>query len=223
MKKLIPILLAVFALVSCEKDPDMDKLDNEYLVFTSHDTSTKFNDFSTYYIPDSILIIGDKKDPEYWKDENAQTIINAFKTKMNAAGYTAVDKDDADLGLQVSYVASTYYFHGYYNDGPWWGYYPGYWYPGYWGGNWGGGWYYPYPITYSYSTGSLLADMINLKKCSGRTKREINCCLECIHQRVAGWKWQFECKPYNYCHQPSIHSESLSEKINVSETSIHLK
>ena len=73
MKKLIPILLAVFALVSCEKDPDMDKLDNEYLVFTSHDTSTKFNDFSTYYIPDSILIIGDKKDPEYWKDENAQT------------------------------------------------------------------------------------------------------------------------------------------------------
>lgn len=163
MKKLIPILLAVFALVSCEKDPDMDKLDNEYLVFTSHDTSTKFNDFSTYYIPDSILIIGDKKDPEYWKDENAQIIINAFKTKMNAAGYTAANKDDADLGLQVSYVASTYYFHGYYNDGPWWGYYPGYWYPGYWGGNWGGGWYYPYPITYSYSTGSLLADMINLK------------------------------------------------------------
>ena len=136
MKKLIPILLAVFALVSCEKDPDMDKLDNEYLVFTSHDTSTKFNDFSTYYIPDSILIIGDKKDPEYWKDENAQIIINAFKTKMNAAGYTAANKDEADLGLQVSYVASTYYFHGYYNDGPWWGYYPGYWYPGYWGGNW---------------------------------------------------------------------------------------
>lgn len=61
MKKLIPILLAVFALVSCEKDPDMDKLDNEYLVFTNHDTSTKFSDFNTYYIPDSILVIGDKK------------------------------------------------------------------------------------------------------------------------------------------------------------------
>ncbi len=103
MKKLIPILLAVFALVSCEKDPDMDKLDNEYLVFTSHDTSTKFNDFSTYYIPDSILIIGDKKDPEYWKDENAQTIINAFKTKMNAAGYTAVDKDRQVYHRQATY------------------------------------------------------------------------------------------------------------------------
>ena len=35
MKKLIPILLAVFALASCEKDPDMGKLDNNYLVYTT--------------------------------------------------------------------------------------------------------------------------------------------------------------------------------------------
>ena len=163
MKKLIPILLAVFALVSCEKDPDMDKLDNEYLVFTNHDTSAKFNSFSTYYVPDSILVIGDSKEPEYWKDDNAQLIISAFVAKMDGAGYMRTpDKEDADLGLQLSYVASTYYFSGYYNNGPWWNYYPGYWIPGYWGGYWGGGWYYPYSITYSYSTGSLLADLVNL-------------------------------------------------------------
>ncbi len=66
MKKLIPILLAVFALVSCEKDPDMDKLDNEYLVFTNHDTSAKFNSFSTYSIRQH-LVIGDSKEPEYWQ------------------------------------------------------------------------------------------------------------------------------------------------------------
>ena len=30
MKKLIPILLAVFALVSCEKDPDMDAVFGKY-------------------------------------------------------------------------------------------------------------------------------------------------------------------------------------------------
>ena len=57
--------------------------------------------------------------------------------------------------------------------GPWWGYYPGYLYPGYWGGNWGGGWYYPYPITYSYSTGSLLADMINLKNAPEGQKEKL--------------------------------------------------
>lgn len=174
MKKLIPILLAVLALASCEKEPDMNKLDYEYLVFTSHDTATEFTGFSTYYIPDSILVIGDKKDPEYWKDENAQALIRAFVTQMNTTGYTRVaDKEKADLGLQVSYIASTYYFQGYYDDGPWWGYYPGYWYPGYWGGNWGGGWYYPYPITYSYSTGSLLADMVNLKNAPEGQKEKL--------------------------------------------------
>ena len=36
----------------------------------------------------------------------------------------------------------------------------------YWG-NWGY-WYYPYPVTYSYSTGSLLTDMINLKAPEGK-------------------------------------------------------
>ena len=116
----------------------MDKLDNEYLVFTNHDTSAKFNSFSTYYVPDSILVIGDSKEPEYWKDDNAQLIISAFVAKMDGAGYMRTpDKEDADLGLQLSYVASTYYFNGYYNNGPWWNYYPGYWIPGYWGGYWG--------------------------------------------------------------------------------------
>lgn len=41
------------------------------------------------------------------------------------------------------------------------------------GGNWGGGWYYPYPITYSYSTGSLLADMINLKNAPEGQKEKL--------------------------------------------------
>ena len=40
MKKFIPLLLAVFAvtLASCEKDPDMDKLDNNYLVYLNSAT-----------------------------------------------------------------------------------------------------------------------------------------------------------------------------------------
>ena len=42
MKKLIPILLAVFALASCEKDPDMGKLDDNYLVYTNHDEKADF-------------------------------------------------------------------------------------------------------------------------------------------------------------------------------------
>ena len=157
MKKLVPILIAVFAFMSCEKDPDMSKLDSDYLVFTNYDKSVDFNSFTTYYLPDSVMIIGEKEKPDYWTGENATKIIDAYVSNMNTRGYTRVtDKDEADLGLQVSYIESTHYFTGYnhYNDAYWWWGYPGYWHSYYWG-NWGD-WYYPYPVVYSYSTGSLL-------------------------------------------------------------------
>ena len=114
MKKFIPLLLAVFAvtLASCEKDPDMDKLDNNYLVYTNYDKKADFKTFETYYLPDSILVIGDKENAEYWKDENAQEILSAYVANMNSRGYIRVDdREEADLGLQVSYVRSTYYFN----------------------------------------------------------------------------------------------------------------
>ena len=46
----------------------------------------------------------------------------------------------------------------------------GYWSSWYWGG-WGGGWYYPYPVVYSYSVGSLLAEMLNLKAQQGEKQK----------------------------------------------------
>lgn len=170
MKRLIPILLAVIAFAACQKDPDLDKLDNDYLVFTNYDQQADFASFNTYYIPDSILLITDKAKAEYWSGAQAEEIINAYITNMQTRGYTRVDdKDEADLGIQVSYVASTYYFTSYTSDPYWWNGYPGYWNSYYWG-NWGY-WYYPYPITYSYSTGSILTDMVNLKAPQGEKEK----------------------------------------------------
>ena len=164
MKKLVFLLFAALSLTACEKDADTDKLDNEYLVFTSHDAATKFNSFTTYYMPDSILLIGDSKKSECLKDDNAKLLVSAFIAEMDGHGYLrTTDKSKADLGVMMSYVKSTYYIDNYYGNGPWWGNYPGYWYPGYWGGNWGGGWCYPFPVTYSFNTGSLLTDLVNLK------------------------------------------------------------
>ena len=111
MKKVFPILLmtaAVFA--SCEKEADSDQLDNKFVVYTNYDKSASFGSFSTYYLPDSILIIGDKQEAEYWQDENAKQIIAAYATNMNNRGYVRTyNKEEANLGLQVSYVKSTYY------------------------------------------------------------------------------------------------------------------
>lgn len=74
MKKLIPILLAVFALASCEKDPDMGKLDDNYLVYTNYDKKADFK-VPTFYLAPQILVISDSKEPEYLEGEGAEQIL----------------------------------------------------------------------------------------------------------------------------------------------------
>ncbi|MCD7976062.1 MAG: DUF4136 domain-containing protein [Tannerellaceae bacterium] len=154
--------LILLAVVSCQKDPDTSKLDDDFPVSTSYDKSAVFSNYSTFYIPDSVLVLDGNERASYLTEENGGSIIAAFVKNMENRGYTQIaDRDSADLGLQVSYVQDVNYIGsgGYYDDYWWWDY-PGYWGPGYWG-NWGG-WYYPYSVYYSYSVGSLLAEMVDL-------------------------------------------------------------
>ena len=161
MKRFIYLFIAAFAITSCQKDPDMDDLDNDFLVYTSYDAKADIASFTNYVLPDSILLIGSGNKAEYWKGEDAQEIIDAFVAGMDGRGYTRVtEKDQADLGIQLSYVKQVTYYVGY--DSPyWWYYYPYYWAPGYWG-NWYG-WYYPYAVYYGYTSGSMLAEAVDLK------------------------------------------------------------
>lgn len=143
------------AFASCQKSPDIDMLDNDYLVYTNYDADTDFKSISTFHIIDSILIIGNDEKASYWKNSNSAKVVNAYSNGLVAAGYTPVAEDEVpDMVLQLSYINTTYYFNVY-GSGPWWNYYPGYW-------NWGGwGWYYPYSFTYSYSTGSIIGELVN--------------------------------------------------------------
>lgn len=163
MKQVFPMLFAVALLVAaCEKTPDTGKLDDDYLVYTDYDAETDFAKFTTFYVPDSVLIIDNSSNkPKFLYGTPASELIIANYVKgMEQAGYVrTLDKANADLGMQVSYVEDTYRFR-YYNNFPWWYGYPWYWSFGYWG-NWGG-WYWPYSITYSYSTGSVLGELVDL-------------------------------------------------------------
>lgn len=163
MKQVFPMLFAVALLVAaCEKTPDTGKLDDDYLVYTDYDAETDFAKFTTFYVPDSVLIIDNSSNkPKFLYGTPASELIIANYVKgMEQAGYVrTLDKANADLGMQVSYVEDTYRFR-YYNNYPWWYGYPWYWNFGYWG-NWGG-WYWPYSITYSYSTGSVLGELVDL-------------------------------------------------------------
>ena len=162
MKKLIPILVAVFAFSACEKQPDSDKLEDGTLVLTEYQQGANFSSFTTFYIPDSVLEINSiKGDTTFVKADYAQAIRSAFIQNMSSRGYVnTTDKSSADLGIQISYAKASYYLPTI--GAPW--DYDAYWWPGYWHGGWRGySWYYPYAVTYSYHVGSIIADMINLK------------------------------------------------------------
>ena len=141
--------LVAVAFCACQKEPSTSGLHKDYLVYTAYDTEADFGALDTYYLPDSILLIGAADKTEYWKDDNALEIVNTVAGRMNAAGYTRTDdKEAANVGLQLSYVQKVTYFVGY--DYPyWWWYYPYYWTPGYWG-DWLG-WHYPYRVYYGYT------------------------------------------------------------------------
>lgn len=160
MKKILLIPALALLAVACHKEPYIDS-DNEYLVYTSPGKDATFASFTTFDLADSLLVIGQSAKPEYSQSQNALALIQAVRTNMENAGYIYTpDNPDADLGIQMTYVIKTDRYVQYYNDPYWWLNYPGYWSPGYWGNY--VGFYYPYPVTYTYSTNALMVDMVDL-------------------------------------------------------------
>lgn len=160
MKKILLIPALALLAVACHKEPYIDS-DNEYLVYTSPGKDATFASFTTFDLADSLLVIGQSAKPEYSQSKNAIALIQAVRTNMENAGYIYTpDNPDADLGIQMTYVIKTDRYVQYYNDPYWWLNYPGYWSPGYWGNY--VGFYYPYPVTYTYSTNALMVDMADL-------------------------------------------------------------
>ncbi len=116
------------------------------------------NNPSTYYMNDTVGFILDRLDEEnnVELDHNYDaTILNQIASNMTAAGYTRVDDydtanpPDVIVFVQALAVESTYV--GWIPSYPYWGYWGGY-YP-YYG--------YGYPVSYSYTTGTLFIEMVN--------------------------------------------------------------
>lgn len=161
MKKLFYLVIGAVMLSSCEKDPDMNQLDSDFTVYTQYDEVADFSSASTYYLPDSILTIGDGMKAIYWKDDNAQSLLAQVASEMNLRGYQRSEKkESADLGIQLTYVETNTQVTGWVGGG--WGW-DSWWSPSFWGPYWGGGWYYPYPVSYSYSTGTMVMEMVDLR------------------------------------------------------------
>ena len=159
MKRYLFSGLAALSLVmACEKTPDMDRMDVSMAVYTDYDPIADFGKFETYFLPDSILDVGSLK-AKYWGDENAMKLIKMVERQMNERGYVRItdpeQKEKADIGIQLSYVAETTTLVSGGYPGGWWDW-------GYWGPYWGG-MYYPYPMSWTYSTNTFVMEMLDLE------------------------------------------------------------
>ena len=155
---LIPIILLGFA--GCypggpEYTSDYDLVGTDYTPeYWSANTPT------TYFMPDSLGWIVDREHLENIEDltrDYDEFILDEVATNLSALGYQRVDSIDVanppdvfvfTQALAVKNTTISYI--------PWYPWYGGY-YPG-WGGYWpgyGGG----YPVSYSYTTGTVLIEM----------------------------------------------------------------
>ena len=82
MKLFFLFLASVLLLVSCKKDPDFNKLNNNLLVETRFDSAVTFNTYKTYAISDTINFVSNLTDQTYWADNQSRAIIDHIKTKM---------------------------------------------------------------------------------------------------------------------------------------------
>lgn len=172
MKKLLFISTLALLAFACQKQPYSQDADGQYLVYTAPAKDVNFAEFQTFDIVDSVLVIGQTDKPYYSQSANALALIQAFRTNMEGRGYIYLPSNpEAELGIQVTYVENTERYVQYYDDPYWWLDYPGYWPAGYWG-NWLG-WYYPYPVTYSYTTNALIGEMVDLTSGERDGKLEI--------------------------------------------------
>jgi len=166
MKRKITMLTLVVMVIfiwSCATYPGMDsRLAEDLVDITKYDVNTNFTQFKTFSIVDSVTVIKDFKDSLKILNPEAEALLNEIIRNMEARGYQLVNRktDHPDLGINVGVVKVTnvsYYYPGWYWD---YGYYdPYYWgYPNYY-------YWYPYypPVVSSYSSGTVLIDMLDLK------------------------------------------------------------
>ena len=156
----LALLFMGLMLTQCYPDgPDyVEELD---MTYTNYDTKYDFKSKGTYAMSDSILIIdedildGSTTRPRFVRPIYASPVLKTIDDNMEALGWTKVlISQNPDVLIQNAYteLTTTYlsYYGGYWD---WWygGYYPYY----------GYGWYYPYPVSYSYTTGNLITTLVD--------------------------------------------------------------
>ncbi len=154
--------IAIIALVittACYPGDDLVVSDLDIVATNYDDEYFNRNSPRTYFMPDTVGVIGDGDANDYELTRAEMDFILAqVASNFSALNYERIETVDdnnlPDVVVTVNTLVTDVTGGGCIPWWPWWGWYP--WYPG-WG--WGPGYCYP-AYVYSYTSGTLTMDMI---------------------------------------------------------------
>jgi len=144
------LVAASLTLVSCTPGDEITVQESN-VVATIYDPNVDFGAIGTYQMPDTINHILDEGGTDDISRQYDQEILDLIAANLDARGYERIFAGTPDVLVVVSATTVTnWYAYSYY---PWYG---------------GWGWYYPYypywGVSYAYTTGTLIVDMVDTNK-----------------------------------------------------------
>jgi len=159
-------MMSMAFLASCD-DEGAEYVDELDTIVTRYDESFDFEGVQTYVMPDTVVYVPEVSIKSESREEFDEVVLKQVAENFEKMGYTRLEEnadgsEDPDVIVTISLmerdVYAVYPYPGYWYD--YWAWYD--W--GYWGFPWIGPGYSPYypPYwgVYSYSTGTLVVDMI---------------------------------------------------------------
>jgi len=165
MKRLIPFIFLL--LTACSIRPDLGDLVKNMVVQTSAAENINFSNYTSFAIPsDTLGLLSNVTDDTLIVGNYARATTETMIDQLLEAGYTRVEKtDDPDIGVNAFILDNQGVFQSYSYSYPGFYGYPGYFFPGYYGYGGGFGGYYGYPLVqnYSFQTGTMVIELVDLK------------------------------------------------------------
>jgi len=127
--------VVVLLITGCGAPPPTEELFNDPVVLTRYAPDVDFGAFHTFYLRPEIRTLKDDGSVETVDPEKAQPFLDATEQNLVARGYQPVEKADAELAVELDYLAlvSTATWCYSWWDSGYWGY-PGSGYYPYYGG-----------------------------------------------------------------------------------------
>jgi hypothetical protein len=164
MKNFMYLMAFGLLCLSCQPEPDANKLYDELVVSTNYDPDVDFTSYTTFAMPtDTIDYVSETSNETVLVASESnfpRPVLEQIRANIESRGYTRVTKNEnPDLGINVAVINDFNVFQTIVYPDPY--YYPGNYYSGYYGYN---SWYsYPYVSTQAYNTAVLVVEIVDLK------------------------------------------------------------